>query len=432
MALLLRMGGVPARVATGFTPGTLRHDARRVRRPRPRRALVGRGVLPRDRLDDVRPDAGDRAAARAGRRASTRAAATTRRRRRRPARPRPSAASDPASPDAGAGRHRRRRRHARSCAIVALGAARRWRVLGGRRRLRAHAPPAPADDGRRPRRASSSARCAAAAASSRLGADAVGARAALPARARRGGVRRARCATGATAAARVDAHARPARGAAARARRRARAARAAARAVGAAAVVAPRRCLDWPSDVRGRVRAVHAWDATAGGRRLPRRDRPAGARPRPRARQDLDPRGARPRAVPLAALRGRGRRSSRRSSSARRRTTSRCSASAGRCSSSAATRRRAGRWRWRRTCGPSAATTASTWVRRASAPPDAVSSGTAPHVSATLVQAMVFGCPRDSDLNVTRIAAFLGPCDVEGAIGDANVTAAASRCDDRV
>ena len=43
-ALLLRMGGVPARVAVGLLAGLA--DGRRVRRPRPRRALLGRGVLP--------------------------------------------------------------------------------------------------------------------------------------------------------------------------------------------------------------------------------------------------------------------------------------------------------------------------------------------------------------------------------------------------
>ena len=46
MALLLRMGGVPARVASGFTPGRYDRRRRRVRRARPRRPLVGRGVLP--------------------------------------------------------------------------------------------------------------------------------------------------------------------------------------------------------------------------------------------------------------------------------------------------------------------------------------------------------------------------------------------------
>ena len=71
--------------------------------------------------------------------------------------------------------------------------------------------------------------------------------------------------------------------------------------------------------------------------RLPRRRGAAAPGARPRARQDLDPRGARPGAVRLAALRARRSPSSRRSSSARRRTTTRCSASGARCSSSAAT-----------------------------------------------------------------------------------------------
>ena len=44
MALLLRMGGVPARVASGFSPGGLGQGARRVRRARRRRALVGGGL----------------------------------------------------------------------------------------------------------------------------------------------------------------------------------------------------------------------------------------------------------------------------------------------------------------------------------------------------------------------------------------------------
>ena len=45
MALLLRMGGVPARVSTGFTSGVAGPQGRRVRRARPRRALVGRGLV---------------------------------------------------------------------------------------------------------------------------------------------------------------------------------------------------------------------------------------------------------------------------------------------------------------------------------------------------------------------------------------------------
>ena len=58
MALMLRMGGVPARVASGLRARALRQRARRVHRPRPRRALLGRGLLPAHRLGPVRPDAG--------------------------------------------------------------------------------------------------------------------------------------------------------------------------------------------------------------------------------------------------------------------------------------------------------------------------------------------------------------------------------------
>ena len=79
--------------------------------------------------------------------------------------------------------------------------------------------------------------------------------------------------------------------------------------------------------------------------------------PRPRARQGLDPRGARPRAVPRAALRGRRRgvRGGRRR--ARRPTTTRCSASGARCSCWGATARPASRSRWPARCAPSARTT---------------------------------------------------------------------------
>ena len=47
MALLLRMGGVPARVAGGFSPGSFTAKRARLRRARPRRPLLGRGVVPR-------------------------------------------------------------------------------------------------------------------------------------------------------------------------------------------------------------------------------------------------------------------------------------------------------------------------------------------------------------------------------------------------
>ena len=68
MALLLRMGGIPARVATGFTPGALRQQRKEYVGARHRRALVGRGLLPAARLGHVRPDARRVAGPRAARR----------------------------------------------------------------------------------------------------------------------------------------------------------------------------------------------------------------------------------------------------------------------------------------------------------------------------------------------------------------------------
>ena len=58
MALLLRMGGVPARVASGFSPGGFRRRQGEWVVRDQRRALVGRGLVRRHRLGDVRPDAG--------------------------------------------------------------------------------------------------------------------------------------------------------------------------------------------------------------------------------------------------------------------------------------------------------------------------------------------------------------------------------------
>ena len=59
MALLLHMGGVPARVAAGFSTGVDWDQERPVHRARRRRPLVGvRGLLPALRLDHLRPDAG--------------------------------------------------------------------------------------------------------------------------------------------------------------------------------------------------------------------------------------------------------------------------------------------------------------------------------------------------------------------------------------
>ena len=57
MALMLRMLGIPARVAAGFTPGSYNARHQGVPRARPRRALVGRGLVHGRRLGSVRPDA---------------------------------------------------------------------------------------------------------------------------------------------------------------------------------------------------------------------------------------------------------------------------------------------------------------------------------------------------------------------------------------
>ena len=140
-ALLLRMGGVPARVATGFSPGSFDDDAR-VRRARPRRPLVGRGVVPGLRLGHARPDAGRRAAAlAAGRRARTGAAGRL-----------------AGAPDLGGERLTRgpapRRRHERRraggwIALVGAGvAALRRGSLSSAAARAGRAPPAHAADGR--------------------------------------------------------------------------------------------------------------------------------------------------------------------------------------------------------------------------------------------------------------------------------------------
>ena len=57
MTLLLRMGGVPARVATGFTPGGFSSPQGRVDRARHGRPRVGGGVVRPLRLGRARPDA---------------------------------------------------------------------------------------------------------------------------------------------------------------------------------------------------------------------------------------------------------------------------------------------------------------------------------------------------------------------------------------
>ena len=64
MALMLRYLGIPSRVGAGFTSGTLRPGGRRWTVDRPRRAHVGRGLVPRLRLAAVRPDARARRARR--------------------------------------------------------------------------------------------------------------------------------------------------------------------------------------------------------------------------------------------------------------------------------------------------------------------------------------------------------------------------------
>ena len=61
MALMLRYLGIPARVAAGFTSGSLQVRLRVVGGHGPRRARLGRGLLPRLRLAHVRSDAGPRA-----------------------------------------------------------------------------------------------------------------------------------------------------------------------------------------------------------------------------------------------------------------------------------------------------------------------------------------------------------------------------------
>ena len=153
MALLLRMGGVPARVSTGFTTGAAGPQGGRVRRARPRRPLVGRGLVRGLRLGDDGPDAGRRARALAGRRRRTPAAAGD------PRAPRTSAATSAptraAALAATGGGHAvdadRRRRGAAALLTAGAGALaaapppppRRGRLGPGRRaraRARAHPP----------------------------------------------------------------------------------------------------------------------------------------------------------------------------------------------------------------------------------------------------------------------------------------------------
>ena len=90
MALLLRMGGISARVATGFSPGGYSSRKKRLDRARHRRARVGRGLVRQVRLGHDRSDPGRDAGPQPGRRA--------RARRRAPRRPRPPPTPAPTTP----------------------------------------------------------------------------------------------------------------------------------------------------------------------------------------------------------------------------------------------------------------------------------------------------------------------------------------------
>ncbi len=105
MALMLRMLGVPTRVAAGFSPGSYNRDTGEYRDSRPRRALVGRGLLHRYRVGAVRPDAHRRAGREPVRRGGRERGQRRRRRGRQPARRRGRGARDAGRRD----RHRRRR-----------------------------------------------------------------------------------------------------------------------------------------------------------------------------------------------------------------------------------------------------------------------------------------------------------------------------------
>ena len=343
---VLRRDGAAA--ADGRRPGARRRRAsaparydserKRVRRARPRRALLGRGVLPALRLGHLRPDAGRLAGARAARRRRRRAPTAARAAGRNSAAPgqsgdRPVAAGDRGAgvaPSGGGGGWQ-----------LLVGAARRsprWRSSAASRCWRRRAPRA--DARARARRA----RARAAPHRPRPGRrDVTLARAGARARRRRRG-------------ARLPARAaRPPLRRRRRRRRRAAQRRALRRELGAGLGLARARCARWwalpPRPPRRgardrlrrpytrsrhgqRVRPLPHGTALLEARRLPRRRRAAGARPRPRARQGLGPRGARPRAVRRAALPRGGRRSSGRRRAARRPTTTRCSASAARCSCS--------------------------------------------------------------------------------------------------
>ena len=126
MALMLRMAGIPARVATGFTPRRLLDPQEGLDRARHRRPRVGRGLVRRVRLGHDRPDAGRHARPLPGRRARARAAARAPRSADRDtgaATPRPTtrATRSPSAPSCSSAaattddRRRRRGRLARGC-----------------------------------------------------------------------------------------------------------------------------------------------------------------------------------------------------------------------------------------------------------------------------------------------------------------------------
>ncbi len=315
----------PRASSTGFTSGSLDRQDARVRRARPRRPLVGRGLVPGHRLGHVRPDAGRRAAALAARTRAARAA------RRSAAAAPPSLGGDrPSDPAAraaaveqgtpwalialagvGAVLAARLAACARGCAPAPpRGHAAGWRSA---RRARARAATARAAHPGRGRR-----RCSALEATLRP-----------HARGRRLRARGARAALRRPAAARRRRAQR--RGAARRAGPRRRPRRAPARVVGAArrAAAVRSRVTLGRSDGR-RVRPLQARHGAARGGGLQPGHGPAveGRATSSRRR----PRSARRSAGRTSARASSRRRasSSRRSSSARRRTTSRCSASAAR------------------------------------------------------------------------------------------------------
>ena len=140
MALLLRMGGVPARVATGFTSGSLDSKTREyVVRDLDAHSWV-EVWYPRHRLGHLRPDAGLRAAARAAERGRrerrARSAASARRASAAataPSDPRPARAAVHGRDAVGLDRG------SRACVVLVLAGA--AFVLLRRRRRRAATPP---------------------------------------------------------------------------------------------------------------------------------------------------------------------------------------------------------------------------------------------------------------------------------------------------